>query len=51
MQSTTIESKRLAPDWKPIVGDEPTSKLRLYNSFTKRKEIFVPKDGNRVIII
>ncbi|GBM57479.1 Cysteine--tRNA ligase, cytoplasmic [Araneus ventricosus] len=41
-------SKRSQPDWeKPVLSEK--SKLKLYNSLTREKEIFVPQYGNKVL--
>ncbi|CAL1292113.1 unnamed protein product [Larinioides sclopetarius] len=41
-------SKRSQPDWeKPVMDDK--SKLKLYNSLTREKEIFIPQHGNEVL--
>ncbi|XP_055621827.1 cysteine--tRNA ligase, cytoplasmic [Toxorhynchites rutilus septentrionalis] len=43
-----MSMKRAQPTWQTPVpsGEEP--KLRLYNSLTRQKEIFVPRDGRNV---
>ncbi|XP_053680120.1 cysteine--tRNA ligase, cytoplasmic [Anopheles nili] len=40
-------TKRVQPTWQPPV-ENPPSKLCLYNSLTRRKEPFVPRDGRNV---
>uniref|UniRef100_A0A3B4CES9 Cysteine--tRNA ligase, cytoplasmic n=1 Tax=Pygocentrus nattereri TaxID=42514 RepID=A0A3B4CES9_PYGNA len=40
--------KRMQPPWCPPDGTE-LPKLRLYNSLTRTKEVFVPQHGNRVL--
>ncbi|XP_017472850.1 PREDICTED: cysteine--tRNA ligase, cytoplasmic [Rhagoletis zephyria] len=40
-------AKRAQPDWSPPAAKE-RPKLRLFNSFTRQKEVFVPLDGNNV---
>lgn len=41
-------SKRCQPQWAvPDKGDRPT--LKLYNSFTRQKEEFIPHNGNNVL--
>ncbi len=39
--------KREQPRWHPP-EDSETPKLRLYNSLTRKKEEFVPQEGNKV---
>lgn len=40
-------SKRAQPAWQPPVAEEQP-KLKLFNSLTRKKEEFVPLDGNNV---
>ncbi|KFM61338.1 Cysteine--tRNA ligase, cytoplasmic, partial [Stegodyphus mimosarum] len=39
---------RTQPSWQPPEGSEKT-RLKLYNSLTRQKEIFVPQFGNKVL--
>ncbi|XP_036903675.1 cysteine--tRNA ligase, cytoplasmic [Sturnira hondurensis] len=39
--------RRVQPTWSPPAGSEPC-KLRLYNSLTRSKDVFVPQNGRRV---
>uniref|UniRef100_A0A8D1K5G1 Cysteine--tRNA ligase, cytoplasmic n=1 Tax=Sus scrofa TaxID=9823 RepID=A0A8D1K5G1_PIG len=39
--------RRAQPQWAPPAGSEPCQ-LRLYNSLTRTKDVFVPQDGKRV---
>ena len=42
-----MSSKRVQPPWSPPSNpDRPV--LKLFNSLTRKKEIFVPQQGNRV---
>lgn len=41
-------SKRPLPEWK-IEDSSPSPVLKLYNSFTRKKETFIPKNGNSVL--
>lgn len=41
-------SKRIQPAWESPNQDEKTV-LKLYNSFTRQKEVFVPNNGNNVL--
>ncbi|XP_075235376.1 cysteine--tRNA ligase, cytoplasmic isoform X2 [Lycorma delicatula] len=41
-------AKRTQPHWW-VENDSPESHLKLYNSFTRQKEIFIPKNGRKVI--
>ncbi|XP_076646851.1 cysteine--tRNA ligase, cytoplasmic [Halictus rubicundus] len=41
-------AKRVQPAWVPPQSKNP-SVLKLYNSFTREKEVFVPQYGNRVL--
>ena len=50
MSSASSTNKRLQPDWIPPArneSDEP--KLMLYNSLTRKKEVFIPQDPNRKV--
>uniref|UniRef100_A0A8C2KQU4 Cysteine--tRNA ligase, cytoplasmic n=1 Tax=Cyprinus carpio TaxID=7962 RepID=A0A8C2KQU4_CYPCA len=42
------KGKRVQPPWSPPEGTD-VSKLCLYNSLTRTKEVFVPQKGNRVL--
>uniref|UniRef100_A0A672N0N6 Cysteine--tRNA ligase, cytoplasmic n=1 Tax=Sinocyclocheilus grahami TaxID=75366 RepID=A0A672N0N6_SINGR len=44
----STKGKRVQPPWSPPEGTD-ISKLRLYNSLTRTKEVFVPQKGNRVL--
>uniref|UniRef100_A0A8C1TAH3 Cysteine--tRNA ligase, cytoplasmic n=1 Tax=Cyprinus carpio TaxID=7962 RepID=A0A8C1TAH3_CYPCA len=44
----SAKGKRVQPPWSPPEGTD-VSKLRLYNSLTRTKEVFVPQKGNRVL--
>ncbi|KAM7086907.1 cysteine--tRNA ligase, cytoplasmic isoform 1-T1 [Molossus nigricans] len=39
--------RRVQPPWSPPAGSEPCE-LRLYNSLTRNKDVFVPQNGRRV---
>ncbi|XP_047372748.1 cysteine--tRNA ligase, cytoplasmic isoform X1 [Sciurus carolinensis] len=41
------KSRRVQPQWSPPAGTEPC-KLRLYNSLTRKKDVFIPQDGKKV---
>ncbi|XP_054580859.1 cysteine--tRNA ligase, cytoplasmic [Eptesicus fuscus] len=41
------KGRRAQPPWAPPAGSEPC-KLRLYNSLTRNKDVFVPQNGRRV---
>lgn len=41
-------SKRVQPTWQAPTNTKPRSSLKLYNSLTRQKELFVPSDGNTV---
>ena len=42
-----MATKRLQPTWTAPQGSEQ-HQLKLYNSLTRQKEIFVPQNGNTV---
>nr|XP_033784373.1 cysteine--tRNA ligase, cytoplasmic isoform X2 [Geotrypetes seraphini] len=42
------KGRRVQPQWSPPEAKEPP-KLRLYNSLTRNKEIFVPQNGRKVL--
>uniref|UniRef100_A0A8C1Y8T4 Cysteine--tRNA ligase, cytoplasmic n=1 Tax=Cyprinus carpio TaxID=7962 RepID=A0A8C1Y8T4_CYPCA len=44
----STKGKRVQPPWSPPEGTD-VSKLCLYNSLTRTKEVFVPQKGNRVL--
>ncbi|XP_054998734.1 cysteine--tRNA ligase, cytoplasmic isoform X1 [Sorex araneus] len=41
------KGRRAQPQWSPPAGSEPC-KLRLYNSLTRSKDVFVPQHGRKV---
>lgn len=41
------KGRRVQPPWSPPAGTAPCQ-LRLYNSLTRSKEVFVPQDGRKV---
>ncbi|KAK0136729.1 Cysteine--tRNA ligase, cytoplasmic [Merluccius polli] len=47
-QSSSIKGKRTQPPWTAPAGTV-VAQLRLYNSLTRNKELFVPQNGNRVL--
>ncbi|XP_026233657.1 cysteine--tRNA ligase, cytoplasmic isoform X3 [Anabas testudineus] len=42
-----MKGKRVQPPWSPPIGTD-VPQLRLYNSLTRAKELFVPQKGNKV---
>ncbi|XP_012780327.1 cysteine--tRNA ligase, cytoplasmic isoform X2 [Maylandia zebra] len=42
-----VKGKRVQPPWSPPAGTD-VPQLRLYNSLTRAKELFVPQKGNKV---
>uniref|UniRef100_A0A673B5U6 Cysteine--tRNA ligase, cytoplasmic n=1 Tax=Sphaeramia orbicularis TaxID=375764 RepID=A0A673B5U6_9TELE len=42
-----FKGKRVQPPWSPPAGTD-VPQLRLYNSLTRAKELFVPQKGNKV---
>uniref|UniRef100_A0A671X7I1 Cysteine--tRNA ligase, cytoplasmic n=1 Tax=Sparus aurata TaxID=8175 RepID=A0A671X7I1_SPAAU len=44
---SSMKGKRVQPAWSPPAGTE-VPQLRLYNSLTRSKELFVPQKGNKV---
>ncbi|KAI5626208.1 cysteine--tRNA ligase, cytoplasmic [Silurus asotus] len=46
--SDTTKGKRVQPSWSSPDGTE-IPKLRLYNSLTRTKELFVPQNGKKVL--
>ncbi|XP_028999834.1 cysteine--tRNA ligase, cytoplasmic isoform X2 [Betta splendens] len=42
-----VKGKRLQPSWSPPAGTD-VPQLRLYNSLTRAKDLFVPQKGNKV---
>uniref|UniRef100_A0A452DJU6 tRNA synthetases class I catalytic domain-containing protein n=1 Tax=Capra hircus TaxID=9925 RepID=A0A452DJU6_CAPHI len=45
--SGTTKWQRAQPAWSPPAGSEPCQ-LRLYNSLTRRKDVFAPQDRKGV---
>ncbi|XP_008582409.1 PREDICTED: cysteine--tRNA ligase, cytoplasmic [Galeopterus variegatus] len=41
------KGRRVQPQWSPPSGTKPC-KLRLYNSLTRNKDVFIPQDGKKV---
>uniref|UniRef100_A0A8B9LDD5 Cysteine--tRNA ligase, cytoplasmic n=1 Tax=Astyanax mexicanus TaxID=7994 RepID=A0A8B9LDD5_ASTMX len=48
LSADSAKGKRVQPPWSPPDGTE-IPKLKLYNSLTRTKELFVPQRGNRVL--
>ncbi|KAI1903982.1 hypothetical protein AGOR_G00001000, partial [Albula goreensis] len=48
MAGELAKGKRVQPPWSPPAGTDPPQ-LRLYNSLTRAKEVFVPQNGRRVL--
>ncbi|KJH52645.1 cysteine--tRNA ligase [Dictyocaulus viviparus] len=46
--STEAQSKRIQKSWKVPTNSKPVPQLYLYNSLTRKKELFVPNHGNVV---
>ncbi|KAK7912652.1 hypothetical protein WMY93_012863 [Mugilogobius chulae] len=46
-ESNCMKGKRVQPSWSAPSGTE-VPQLRLYNSLTRSKEVFVPQNGNKV---
>uniref|UniRef100_A0A7N6B094 Cysteine--tRNA ligase, cytoplasmic n=1 Tax=Anabas testudineus TaxID=64144 RepID=A0A7N6B094_ANATE len=44
---SSMKGKRVQPPWSPPIGTD-VPQLRLYNSLTRAKELFVPQKGNKV---
>lgn len=47
-QHTITPVRRIQPTWQAPEKNAERPQLRLYNSLTRRKELFVPLDGNNV---
>ncbi|KAJ3592998.1 hypothetical protein NHX12_005336 [Muraenolepis orangiensis] len=47
-QSSSMKEKRTQPPWTAPAGTD-VAQLRLYNSLTRTKELFVPQNGNQVL--
>ena len=46
MATTGTSNKRQQPPWAPPVQEKEQPKLMLYNSLSRKKEIFVPQNPN-----
>ena len=46
MATTGTSNKRQQPPWAPPVHEKEQPKLMLYNSLSRKKEIFVPQNPN-----
>ncbi|CAK6982954.1 cysteine--tRNA ligase%2C cytoplasmic isoform X2 [Scomber scombrus] len=44
---SSMKGKRVQPPWSPPAGTN-VPQLKLYNSLTRSKEVFVPQNGNKV---
>ena len=48
LATTIMAAKRQQPSWSPPSGSGEVKGLKLYNSLTRQKEVFVPQNGNLV---
>ncbi|KAK6746929.1 hypothetical protein RB195_000275 [Necator americanus] len=46
--ATEVVTKRAQKEWSLPTNSVPTPQLHLYNSLTRRKDLFVPNNGNTV---
>ncbi|KAL4225668.1 hypothetical protein ACF0H5_016357 [Mactra antiquata] len=49
MAEKSGKAKRSQPAWSPPAPQKEPVKLKIYNSLTRQKEVFVPQNGNQVL--